>query len=62
MARELESYRDNLESLLGHFHKHWVYPKELGDYLGIDYRTVMKKFGVTRNGCSIEVIARRMSK
>lgn len=62
MARESESYRDNLESLLAHFRKHWVYPKELGQYMGVDYRTVMKKFDMTRNGCSIEVIARRMSK
>lgn len=61
MARESKDYRDVLESLLDYFNKHWVYPTEIGGYLGMDYRTVMKKFGITRAGCSIESLARRMS-
>ena len=60
MGREYEDYRIILEELLHHFHKHWVYPMELAGYLGVDYRTVMRKFGITRQGCSIEAIARRM--
>lgn len=60
--RETEDYRYILEQLIKYFNKHWVYPSEIGGYLGMDYRTVMKKFGVTRSGCSIESLARRMSK
>lgn len=62
MAKEKEDYRDILESLLAYFRKHWVYPTELGLYLGIDYRTVMRKFNIDRGGCSIETLARRMSR
>lgn len=62
MSKESENYRDILEELLKNFHKHWLYPTEIGGYLGMDYRTVMKKFGVTRDGCSVETLARRMSK
>lgn len=60
MPREKEDYRDILESLLKHFNKHWLYPTEIGDYLGMDYRTVMKKFNIDRKGCSPETLARRM--
>ena len=60
MAREKEDYREILEELFKHFRKHWVYPTEIADYLGMDYRTAMRKFGITRNGCSIESLARRM--
>ena len=62
VSKEYEDYRDILESLNLHFQKHWVYPKEVGGYLGMDYRTVMKKFSVDRQGCSIETLARRMSR
>lgn len=58
--REKEDYRAILESLVGHFRKHWLYPKEIADYLGMDYRTAMKKFGISREGISIETLARRM--
>jgi len=61
MGREREDYRIILEELLRHFNKHWIYPTELAVYLGVDYRTVMRKFGITRQGCSIEGIAKRMS-
>lgn len=58
---EKEGYRDHLESLLKYFGgKHWVYPKELADYMGVDYRTAMKVLKITRDGASIETIARRM--
>lgn len=60
MAKEYEDYRVILEGLLAHFNKHWVYPMEISGYLGMDYRTVMRKFGITRNGCSLETLARRM--
>ena len=49
-----------LDSLLKYFHKHWVYPTELGDYLGMDYRTIKSKFDMTRNGMSVEELAIRM--
>lgn len=62
MPREKEDYRNILEGLLNHFHKHWVYPMEIGDYLGINYRTVMRKFDIDRDGCSIETLARKMCK
>ena len=58
--REKEDYRIILEQLLAAFKKHWVYPKEVADYLGMDYRTAMKKFDITRKGISIEALARRM--
>lgn len=60
MAREKEDYRIILERLDKHFRKGWVYPTEIGDYLGINYRTVMRKFDIDRNGCSIETLARKM--
>lgn len=60
MAREKEDYRLILEGLLQHFRKHWVYPTEIGDYLGVNYRTVMTKFDIDRDGCSIETLARKM--
>ena len=58
--REKEDYRDILEALNQHFNKHWVYPTEVGDYLGMDYRTAKKKFDISREGISIETLARRM--
>ena len=58
--REKEDYRDILESLLEHFNKHWVYPTEVAAYLGMDYRTAMKKFDISRKGISLETLARRM--
>lgn len=58
---ESDDYRDNLESLLRYFNKHWVYPTEIGGYLGVDYRTVERKFGISRNGCSVETLARKLS-
>lgn len=61
MSREKPDYRTILESLLTYFNKHWVYPTEVAAYLGMDYRTAMKKFGITRDGCSIEMLARKMS-
>lgn len=60
MAREKEDYRAILEGLLGYFRKHWVYPNEIGGYLGLDYRTVMRKFDISRDGCSVETLARKM--
>lgn len=58
--REKEDYRNILESLVAKFDKHWVYPTELAGYLGMDYRTAMKKFGITRQGISVEALARKM--
>ena len=58
--REKEDYRDILESLIGYFGKHWVYPTEVAAYLGMDYRTAKKKFDISREGISIETLARRM--
>lgn len=58
--REKEDYRDILEALTKHFNKHWVYPTEVADYCGIDYRTAMRKFDISRKGISIETLARRM--
>lgn len=60
MLNEKEGYQENLKALTDYFHKHWVYPKELADYMGMDYRTAMKKFGITRDGISIEVLAGRL--
>lgn len=60
--REKEDYRAILEALLQHFNKHWVYPSEVADFLGMDYRTVKKKFDISRDGISIETLARRMCK
>lgn len=57
---EKVDYRDILEQLLAHFRKHWVYPTEVANYCGLDYRTVMKKFDISRDGISIETLARRM--
>lgn len=57
---EKADYRDILEQLLMHFKKHWVYPTEVATYCGIDYRTAMKKFDISRDGISIETLARRM--
>ena len=57
---EKADYRDILEDLLNHFHKHWVYPTEVATYCGLDYRTVMRKFDISRGGMSIETLARRM--
>lgn len=34
--REKEDYRAILEALLQHFNKHWAYPSEVADFLGMD--------------------------
>ena len=60
--REKEAYRDILESLLGHFNKHWVYATEVGGYCGMDYRTAKKRFKIPKEGIAIEKLARMMCK
>lgn len=68
MAREKESYRDNLELLMQAFPgKSALNQSEVARYLGIDRRTAGKKYSFSnkKKGCrstiSLAVLAREMS-
>jgi len=62
MAREKESYRDNLEALLTHFGgRHLLSASDVASYCGRDRRTVVKLFQIPKTGITAETLARRMS-
>lgn len=60
---EKTTYRDNLESLLAFFGKKRLLTKtDVGKYLGIDYRTAAKRYGIDRNGITVESLARQIAR
>lgn len=60
--KEKEAYRDNLEQLLLFFHeKRLLQPAEVSEYLGIDPRTVKKKFKFNNGYISVVNLARELS-
>lgn len=60
---EYEGYRDVLESLLSAFGgRHWIRVTEAAQFLGVDNRTLKKRFLVETGGISAELLARRICK
>lgn len=58
---EYEGYRDVLESLLNAFGgRHWLRVSEAAAFLGMDNRTVKKRFLVGTDGIATELFARRI--
>lgn len=62
MAREKELFRDYLIRLDEKFpDKEIIQQKECAEFLGLDKRTVKKKYGVSRDGISKVKFARLLS-
>lgn len=62
MAREKELFRDYLIRLDEKFpDKEIIQQKECAEFLGLDKRTVKKKYGVSRDGISKIKLARLLS-
>ena len=62
MAREKELFRDYLVRLDEKFpNKEIIQQKECAEFLGLDARTVKKKYGVSRDGISKVKLARLLS-
>ena len=62
MAREKESYRDNLERIKEKFpNKEMLIKKEVADFTGLDVRTVKKMFNFSNGYISVASLARQMS-
>lgn len=62
MPRENEDYRYNLEHLIEYFgrnHNH-LSQKDVAEYMGLDRRTVLSRYGVTKDGITLPSLARRM--
>ena len=62
MAREHDAYRDNYEALIKHFghcHNH-LSQKEVAEFMGLDRRTVLSRYGVDKHGVTMPTLARRM--
>ena len=67
MAREKEAYRDNLAAMAEFLHERYgdarrvMSIKDVCDYTGKCYRSVVKFYGVDRKGITIETFARMVS-
>ena len=62
MAREHESYRDNLEALLSYFGRdhNLVSASEVAKYCGCCARTAAKIYEIPKHGITLPTLARRM--
>lgn len=62
MAREHESYRDNLERLSEYFgpDHNLLTAKDVARYCGRDARTVANLYNISKGGITIPTLARRM--
>mgnify|MGYP004582237571 CR=1 FL=1 len=62
MPREKAAYRDNLELLLEYFGEKRMYrPFEVAQYLGVNVRTVKKRFEFEKGYITIVNLARALS-
>ncbi len=62
MAREKELYRDYLERLDEQFpDKEIISQKECADFLGLDARTIKKRYNITKSGIPKLKLARLLS-
>lgn len=62
MSREKAAYRDNLELLLEYFGEKRMYrPFEVAQYLGVNVRTVKKRFEFEKGYITIVNLARALS-
>lgn len=61
MPREHEAYRDNLEALREYFlPKRLVTVSDVAKYLGCDRQTAAKRFNISKNGITLETLARAL--
>lgn len=61
MSREKETYREVLSDLLQAKDERIWLQKEIAIYLGLDRRTVKKRYGVGRNGIEVHLLAKRIA-
>lgn len=61
MSREKETYRAILSDLLNAKDERIWWQKEIAMYLGVDRRTVKKRYGVGRNGIEVHLLAQRIA-
>lgn len=63
MARELDSYRDNLEDILQFTGgKRLLSLKDVSEYLGICCNTARTRYGVTKDGITAPALARKLAR
>lgn len=61
MPRENDAYRDNLEALREYFlPKRLVNVSDVARYLGCDRQTAAKRFNISKNGVTLETLARAL--
>lgn len=61
MSREKETYRAILSDLLNAKDERIWWQKEIAMYLGVDRRTVKKRYGVGRHGIEVHLLAQRIA-
>ena len=59
--RETETYRSVLADLLSAKDERMWKQKEVAIYFGLDPRTVKSRYGVSREGIEVHLLARRVS-
>ena len=59
--REPQGYRETVEYLQSRTGKGWLSTTEIASILGVDRRTVTRRFGITR-GCALPILAMRLTK
>jgi len=58
--REPKGYRQTLEWLMEQAGKGWLSTAEIGKILGVDRKTVTRRFGIS-NGCAVPVLAMKLT-
>lgn len=62
MPRENDAYRDHLEEIKKHFvAKRVLSISDVARYTGLDRKTVVRRYGITKNGVSVEKLARLLN-
>ena len=59
--REPDGYRQTLEYLQTQTGKGWLSTTEIAALLGVDRKTVARRFGITR-GCALPILALKLTK
>ena len=61
MSREPDGYRQTLEYLQTQTGKGWLSTTEIATLLGVDRKTVTRRFGITQ-GCALPILAMKLTK
>ena len=57
--REPEGFRETVQWITEQTGKGWLTNTEIANLLGVDRKTVKRRFGIS-NGCAVTVLAKRM--